>query len=75
MPASPPGDFYPTPQSFAYLPPLSKATETSRWGVAGWTAPNARGGSRGPEDPARAGWLGFGFAAEWGRPAGRTATN
>ena len=53
----------------SFFAPLSKETESGRAGVAGWTAPNAAVGSRAAADPDNAGWLGFGFAMEWGSPA------
>lgn len=56
----------PVPYAPGFLAPLSKDTESGRAGVAGWTAPNTAGGSRGAADPDNAGWLGFGFALEWG---------
>jgi hypothetical protein len=50
----------------SFLPPLSKETEGGRTGVAGWTAPNMAVGSRAATEPDNAGWLGVGFAMEWG---------
>ena len=57
----PPVSYGPT-----FLAPLSKQTEGGRAGVAGWTAPNTAVGSRAAADPDNTGWLGFGFAMEWG---------
>ena len=53
----------------SFLAPLSKETEGGRTGVAGWTAPNTAVGSRAATQPDNAGWLGLGFAMEWGGPA------
>jgi hypothetical protein len=52
----------------AFVAPLSGKTSTGRAGVAGWTSPNTDVGSRGATQPDQAGWFGFGFAIEWGRP-------
>lgn len=52
----------------AFIAPLSGKTTTGRAGVAGWTSPNTDVGARGATQPDQAGWFGFGFAIEWGRP-------
>ena len=61
----------PVPGIPGFVAPLSKQTETGQAGIAGWTAPNLPVGSRGAADPDNPGWLGFGFAAQWGGSAGR----
>jgi len=67
-------DLYPyrpsVPHAPAFLTPFSKRTETGRAGVAGWTAPNTPVGSRGAADPDSSGWLGLGFALQWGARPG-----
>jgi hypothetical protein len=57
-----------TPRVRGFVAPLTKTTRTGEAGIAGWTAPNVPSGSRGAGDPDNSGWLGFGFAGEWGRP-------
>jgi len=73
--AAPVRDLYPSrtpvPDTPGFVAPLSKQTETGQAGIAGWTTPNRPVGSRGAADPDSPGWLGFGFAAQWGGPAGR----
>jgi hypothetical protein len=49
--------------------PLTKQTETGHVGVAGWVAPDTTMNTRGGR-PEGASWLGFGFAAEWGKASG-----
>jgi hypothetical protein len=72
-------DLYPhrpaTPRARAFVSPLTKTTQTGQAGAALWTAPNVPSGSRGAGDPDNSGWLGFGFAAEWGRPPGDRVRN
>ena len=74
-PSAPGRDLYPSrtpvPDTPGFVGPFSKRTETGQAGMAGWTAPNMPVGSRGAADPDNPGWLGFGFAAQWGGPAGR----
>ena len=71
-PHMPETDLYPhrppVPYQPGFIDPLTKETETGRMGVAGWTSPNMPAGSRVGADPDNAGWLGFGFAIEWGGP-------
>lgn len=59
------------PDAPGFIAPFSKQTETGRAGIAGWTTPDMPVGSRGAADPNNPGWLGFGFATQWGGPAGR----
>ncbi len=59
----------PMPYGPSFFAPLSKETEGGRAGVAGWTVPNTAVGSRAAADPDNAGWLGFGYAMEWGGSA------
>jgi hypothetical protein len=54
------------PHSPGFITPLTRQTRDGRYGVAGWTSPNTRVGSRGAADPDNAGWFSFGFAYEWG---------
>lgn len=57
-----------------FVAPLSRETASGRAGVAGWTSPNTRVGSRAAADPNNPGLLSFGFALEWGssrQPKGR----
>jgi hypothetical protein len=56
----------PTPYEPGFVAPLTTETATGRMGVAGWTSPNTRVGSRGASDPHSTGWLGFGFGMVWG---------
>jgi hypothetical protein len=74
-PGAPVRDLYPSrttvPDTPGFVAPFSKRTETGQAGVAGWTAPNLPVGSRVAADPENPGWLGLGFAAQWGGPAGR----
>lgn len=56
----------PVPYEPRFIAPLSKETPNGRAGVAGWTAPNTGVGSLATADPNNNGWLGFGFAVEWG---------
>jgi hypothetical protein len=78
-PRPPERDLYPhrstVPDAPAFLAPLSRQTKTGRAGVAVWMAPYTPVGPHGAGDPEGAGWLGFGFAAEWGGSAKRTGTN
>ena len=66
-------DLYPYRSPVPYAPGFVSPIETNggRAGIAGWTAPNPPTGSRGAADPDNAGWLGFGFAMEWGGQARR----
>jgi hypothetical protein len=59
----------PAPQAPGFLAPLSKESDSSRAGIAGWTASNTPVGARAATDLGSAGWLGFGFATEWGGSA------
>lgn len=74
-PSAPVRDLYPSrttvPDALGFVAPFSKGTETGQAGVAGWTAPNMPVGSRVAADPDNPGWLGFGFAAQWGGTTGR----
>lgn len=74
-PGPPVHDLYPSrpvaPDTVGFVAPLSKETATGRAGVGGWTAANVPAGSRGAADPDNAGWLGFGFAVQWGGAAAR----
>jgi hypothetical protein len=69
-PSAPVRDLYPSrtpvPDIPGFVAPISTRTETGQAGMAGWTAPNMPVGSRGAADPDNPGWLGFGFAAQWG---------
>jgi len=56
----------PAPYEPGFVAPLTKETATGRMGVAGWTSPNPRVGSRGASDPHNTGWLGVGFGMVWG---------
>jgi hypothetical protein len=75
-PGPPVRDLYPSrpavPDAVGFVAPLSKETATGRVGIAAWTAANVPAGARGAADPDTPGWLGFGFATQWGGPAGRT---
>ena len=77
-PNMPEADLYPHRPPVSYEPgfvaPLTKETKTGRMGVAGWTSPNTPVGSRGASDPDNVGWLGFGFAMEWGSSPRTTIT-
>ncbi len=77
-PRPPERDLYPhwstLPDAPTFLRSLSMQTKTGRAGVAVWMAPYAPA-PYGPLDPDRAGWLGFGFATEWGGSVKRTRTN
>jgi hypothetical protein len=78
IPPDPPG-----PNAAWFVAPFSRETESGRVGVAFFNPRSPGGGPRGTGDPdtddpnsmAWLGWLGFGFAAEWGDPAKRTRTN
>jgi hypothetical protein len=74
-PGPPVRELYPArpavPDEPAFIAPLSKETATGRAGIAGWAAPNVPAGSRGAADPDNPGWLGFGFAWQWGASTGR----
>jgi len=53
----------------AFIEPLSKATETGRIGVAGWTAPSAAmSSSPASGNKEVTGYFAIGFAFEWGGP-------
>ena len=65
----------PVPYAPAFLGPLSKDMGASRAGIAVWTVPNPAVGSRATADPENTGWLGFGFALEWGGSARPKAQN
>jgi hypothetical protein len=56
----------PTPDGPVFVPGLSRRTRTGRMGVAAWSAPGRAVGQRGPGDPDQVGWVGAGFAVEWG---------
>jgi hypothetical protein len=66
-----PRDLYPHRPPVArdphFIGPLSRDIGTGRAGVAGWTSQTVPTGSRLSSDPDDAGWLGLGFAMEWGR--------
>ena len=74
-PGPPVRDLYPlrpaVPDAVGFVAPLSREIATGWAGVAGWTSTNVPAGSRGAADPDNPGWLGFGFAAQWGTPAGK----
>ena len=53
----------------AFVGPLTRGTDASHIGIAGWTVPAPTGNSRAAADPGDTGWLGFGLAAEWGQKA------
>ena len=57
----------PAAQDPHFVGPLSKETSNGRLGVAGWTSQPVPTGSRVATDPDNSGWLGAGFAMEWGR--------
>jgi hypothetical protein len=65
----------PDPSTPRFVTPLSQETETGRAGAAFFSPRNPPVGPRGAVDPDRIGWLGFGFAGEWGASAKRTRTN
>ena len=52
----------------AFIEPLSKATETGRIGVAGWTSPSAAIGAQATGNKEVTGYFAIGFAFEWGGP-------
>jgi hypothetical protein len=52
----------------AFIEPLSKATETGRIGLAGWTSPNAAVGGPLSGNREVTGYFAIGFAFEWGGP-------
>ena len=52
----------------AFIEPLSKATETGRVGVAGWTSPTAAIGAPASGNREVTGYFAIGFAFEWGGP-------
>ena len=56
----------PTPDGPVFVPGLSRATRSGRMGLAAWSAPGRAVGQRGPGDPDQVGWVGAGFAVEWG---------
>ena len=62
----------PAAQDPHFVAPLSKETSTGRLGVAGWTAQPVPTGSRVASNPDNSGWLGAGFAMEWGRAPKQT---
>jgi len=58
------------PHAPGFIEPLTRPTETGRAGMAGWIAPSTPTGSRAASPPeGSSGWLGFGFAIEWGGPS------
>jgi hypothetical protein len=65
----------PVPNATRFVGALSRETETGRAGAAFFTSRTPPVGPRGAVDPDSVGWLGFGFAAEWGGGAKRTGTN
>ena len=72
LPARPPDRGIYEPQPVlppAFVPALTKQTRRGRFGAAGWLVPDGPATSRGAGDPDAAGWLGFGLAGEWRRPA------
>jgi hypothetical protein len=64
-------EVYEPPASLApaFVGPLTRGTDGNHMGIAGWTVPAPTGNSRAAADPGDTGWLGFGFAAEWGQKA------
>jgi hypothetical protein len=52
----------------AFIAPLSKATESGRVGVAGWTSPTAAIGAPATGNREVTGYFAIGFAFEWGGP-------
>ncbi len=52
----------------AFIEPLSKATESGRIGVAGWTSPSAAIGAPASGNREVTGYFAIGFAFEWGGP-------
>jgi hypothetical protein len=62
-------DYYPGTSGIihepAFFEALSAKTETGRYGIAGWSSPNAPAGADYNEIN---GWLSFGFAFTWARP-------
>jgi hypothetical protein len=52
----------------AFIEPLSKATETGRMGLAGWTSPSAAMGAPASGNKEVTGYFAIGFAFEWGGP-------
>ena len=58
-----------------FIGPLTVETQTGRAGAAGWTSQNPPTGSRLSSDPDDSGWLGLGFAMEWGRSARQRRPN
>ena len=74
-PSAPERDLSPqrpvTPSARGFVAPLTKRSDSSQAGIAGWTLPDVPVGSRAAADPERAGWFGFGFAVESGAPARR----
>ena len=63
---SQPPDRSVSPGTPAFVGPLSRETSDGRAGVAGWVSPNVPTGARGTTEPSGSGWLGIGFAIEWG---------
>jgi hypothetical protein len=59
------------PDARGFVAPLTKRTATGRAGIAGFTVPNPSVGSRATAEPENSGWLGVGFAVEWGVPGRR----
>lgn len=61
-------DYYPITGGIihepAFFEALSAKTETGRYGIAGWSAPNSPAGADYTEIN---GWLSFGFAFTWAR--------
>jgi hypothetical protein len=62
-------DYYPNTGGIihdpAFFEGLSVKTETGRYGIAGWSAPNSPAGADYSEIN---GWLSFGFAFTWASP-------
>jgi hypothetical protein len=59
------------PSARGFVAPLTKQTATGQAGIAGFTVPNPSVGSRATAEPENSGWLGVGFAVEWGMPGRR----
>jgi hypothetical protein len=52
----------------AFIAPVSKATETGRYGVAAWTSPTVAIGPPATGNREVTGYFAIGFAFEWGGP-------
>jgi len=59
------------PETRGFIAPLTTQTPTGQAGIAGFTVPNPSVGSRATAEPENSGWLGVGFAVEWGVPGRR----